>query len=354
MKRKKNKIEIAGKIIGENCPIFIIAEAGVNHNGRLDLALKLVDAAKKAGADAIKFQTFKAADVVTAQGKMADYQKKNIGKTEFQLEMLKKLELKEKFYKPIIKRCKEKNIIFLSTPHGGFGSVDFLQSLDVPAFKFGSGDLNNLPVLQYAAKFNKPIILGTGMATMKEVKEAVNCFRKTGNNKIIVLHCTTNYPCRFEEVNLRAMRTIMKKLNVLIGYSDHTSGIDVSIMAVTLGACIIEKHFTLDRNMPGPDHKTSIEPDELRKMIKQIRKVETILGSGVKKPTENELLMIKTVRKSIVSLRDIKKGEKFTKDNIGIKRPGTGLEPKYYFKILGKIAKKDILKDTLVKKSHYE
>ncbi len=347
------RVKIRDKLIDLNGPCFIIAEAGVNHNGRLDLALKLVDEAARAGADAVKFQTFKAEQVVTKQGKMAEYQKKNIGKKESQLEMLKKLELKEEFYKPIIRHCKQKNIIFLSTPHGSFEAVDFLQKLDVPAFKFGSADLTNLPVLKYAAKFKKPMILSTGMAIMKEVKEAIKCIRKTGNNKIVVLHSTTNYPCPFNEVNLRAMQIMMKELDVLVGYSDHASGIQVSLIAVSLGACLIEKHFTLNKSMKGPDHKASIEPKELKEMVKQIRNTEEILGSLIKKPTKSEIPMMKTVRKSIVSLKDIKKGEKFTKNNIGIKRPGTGLEPEYYFTILNKKAKKDIKADELIKKHDY-
>lgn len=334
------KIKIRNKLIGPKELCFIIAEAGVNHNGRLDLALKLVDAASDAGADAVKFQTFKAEDVVTTQGK-----------TESHFKMLRKLELKEKFYKPIIKRCKEKNIIFLSTPHSP-DAIDFLESL-VPAYKIGSGDLTNLPFLEKAAKKKKPIILATGMAAMKEVKEAIDCIKKTGNNKIIALHCTTNYPCPFDEVNLRAMQTMMRKLDVLVGYSDHTLGTQVPVMAVTLGACLIEKHFTLDRNMAGPDHKASIEPKELKKMIFKIRNIKTILGSDIKKPTKSEIPMIKTARKSIVSLCNIKKGEKFTKNNTGIKRPGTELAPKYYFKIVGKKAKKDIKVDKLIKKSDY-
>lgn len=336
------KIKIKNKLIGPKEPCFIVAEAGVNHNGRLDLALKLVDAASNAGADAIKFQTFKAEDVVTAQGK-----------TKSHFEMIRKLELKEKFYKPIIKRCKDKNIIFLSTPHGGFESVDFLQSMDVPAFKFGSGDLTNLPLLQYAAKFKKPMIISTGMATMKEVKEAINCVKRTGNNKIIVLHCTTNYPCPFDEINLRAMQTMIKKLDVLIGYSDHTTGTQVPIMAATMNACLIEKHLTLNKNMKGPDHKASIEPQELKEMIEQIRNVETILGSAKKRPNKSEISMIKTVRKSIVSLQPIKKGEIFSKKNIGIKRPGSGLPPKIYSSLFNKKAKKNIEADKLIEKSDY-
>lgn len=337
------RIIIGKKQIGKNFPVFVIAEAGVNHNGRLDLALKLVDIAAKAGADAVKFQTFKAEDVVIGKGK-----------TKSHFEMLRKLELKEEFYKPIIKRCKEKNIIFLSTPHGSFESVDFLQKLNVPAFKFGSGDLTNLPVLQYAAKFKKPIILSTGMATLKEIKEAIKCVKKAGNNKIIVLHCTTNYPCPLDETNLRAMQTMIKELDVLVGYSDHALGIQTSVMAAALGACLIEKHFTLNKNMKGPDHKASIEPRELEEIIEQIRSVEVILGSDIKKPTKSEISVIKTIRKSIVSLKDIKKGERFTKTNIGIKRPGTGLEPKYYYKILGEKAKRDRSADALIAKKDYE
>ncbi len=346
-------IKINSKTISYQSPVFIIAEAGVNHNGSLKNALKLVDVAVKAGADAVKFQTFKAEDVVVAKGEMAEYQKKNTGKTESQVAMLKKLELKEKFYQPIIQYCKKKKIIFLSTPHGGFKSVDFLQAIKVPAFKFGSGELTNLPLLQYAAKFNKPIILGTGMANLIEVKEAIECIKKTGNKKIIVLHCTTNYPCPFDEVNLKAMRTMIKELDVLVGYSDHTLGTQVPIMAVAIGACVIEKHFTLNKSMPGPDHKASLTPSELKDMVDKIRKAEIILGSAIKKPNQSEAPMIKTVRKSLVALTDIKEGEKFDRQNIGIKRPGSGLAPKMYFKILGKKAKRDIKTDNLISKKDY-
>lgn len=348
------KIKIANKFIGENQPVFIIAEAGVNHNGDLKTALKLVDAAVAAGADAIKFQTFHAAEVVTAQGEMAAYQKKNIGKTESQLAMLKKLELPDEFYQPLINHCLKKKIIFLSTPHGGFASVDLLQRLKMPAFKFGSGDLTNLPVLEYAAKLGKPMILGTGMATLNEVKTAVKAIKQAGNQQIIALHCTTNYPCPLEEVNLKAMQIMAKKLTVLVGYSDHTLGIEVPIMAATLGACLIEKHFTLDKNMPGPDHKASMEPDELKNMVRAVRQVKEIMGSDLKKPTASELKISKLGRKSLVSLRDIKQGEKLTRENIGIKRPGTGLAPKYYFKILGKIAATNIKVDSLIKLSDFQ
>ncbi|MDP3900340.1 MAG: N-acetylneuraminate synthase [bacterium] len=350
---KKIFISIAGRKIAYETKVFIIAEAGVNHNGSLKTALKLVDAAAAASADAIKFQTFHAHEVVTGAGKMAAYQRKNNGKTESQLVMLQRLELPEKFYQPIIQRCRKRKLIFLSTPHGGFSSVDWLQSLDVPAFKFGSGELTNLPLLQYAAKFKKPMILGTGMATLGEVAEAIKAIKLVGNKDIIILHATTNYPCPFNEVNLRAMQTMMQEFNILVGYSDHTPGDQVPVMAVALGACVIEKHFTLNKNMPGPDHKTSLEPKELKEMIDKIRRSEIILGSVQKKPNSSEMSIIRTVRKSLVALSDIKKGEKFSKENLGIKRPGTGLEPKLFFKVLGKKAKRNIQADLLITRADY-
>lgn len=347
------EIKIGNKSIGEQNPVFIIAEAGVNHNGSLNLALKLVDKVKEVGADAIKFQTFKAEQVTTRGAKMADYQKRNIGIKGSQVEMLKKLEFMESWYPEIIKRCREKNIIFLSTPHGGFESVDLLQKIGVSAFKFGSGDLTNLPLLKYAAKFKKPMILGTGMAKMGEVIEAVKIIKSVGNNKIIILHCTTNYPCPFEEVNLRAMQTMIKKFDTIVGYSDHTIGSQVPIMAVALGAQIIEKHFTLDNKMRGPDHKASANPSVFKEMVDSIRQVTTILGSERKVPTKNEVKNINIVRKSLVATHDIKKGEKFTKENIGIKRPGTGLAPKYYFQVLNMKSKREIKADTLIEKNDF-
>ena len=356
---------------GKNQPVFIIAEAGVNHNGRLDLALKLIDAAADAGADAVKFQTFRAEQVVTFSGKMADYQKKNIGKTESQLAMLKKLELKEKYYPALIRRAKERGIIFLSAPHGGFGSVDFLQKLKIPAFKFGSGDLTNLPLLEYAAKFKKPMIISTGMATTKEIKLAVKIIKDAGNDKIIVLHCTTNYPTPFGEVNLLAMKTMEKEFDLPVGYSDHTEGIKVSVVAAALGAQVIEKHFTLDRALPGPDHRASLEPGELKEMAGQIRimekrlmdgenpldlikelGVEESLGSGIKKPVSSELRIAKSVRKSIVAKNNIKKGEYFTMKNLVFKRPGTGIPPYKIQLVIGGIAKLNIPKDTIIKKEY--
>lgn len=343
------KIKIENKLIGEKEPVFIIAEAGVNHNGSLKIALKLVDAAAAAGVDAVKFQTFKAGEVTTGAGGMAQYQKRNIGKIESQLAMLKKLELPENFYRPLIKHCREKKIIFLSTPHGGFDSVDLLQRLKAPAFKFGSGDLTNLPVLEYAAKFGKPIILGSGLATLAEARSAINIIKRTGNNQVVALHCTTNYPCPLSEVNLRAMLTMRQKLPVLVGYSDHTLGIQIPIMAATLGAVVIEKHFTLARNMAGPDHKASLELAELKAMVNAIREVPFILGSDVKKPNDSEMNIIKIARKSLVAAKNIKKGEIFSQQNLAVKRPGTGLPPSAWFRFLGKPAKKDFITDEMIK-----
>lgn len=345
-------IKIGPKIVSHNSLVFIIAEAGVNHNGRLDLALKLVDAAKEAGADAVKFQTFKSEGVMTKNVPMAEYQKKNTGKSQSMLDMVKRLELKYDDFIKIKKYCDKKGIIFLSAPHS-YDAIDFLSGL-VPAFKFGSGDLTNLPALKQAAKFGKPMILGTGMATMAEVKEAIRCVKKAGNNKIIVLHCTTNYPCPFKDVNLRAMQTMMEELDVLIGYSDHTLGTLVPIMAVGLGACMIEKHLTLNKNLAGPDHIASLEPDELKKMVEVIRNAEKALGSAIKKPTKNEEKIMKVARKSVVAMNDIQKGDIFSSKNVGIKRPGTGIEPKYFFRLLGKKAKADICADELIRRRHYE
>ncbi len=330
------EIKIENKIIGYDKPVFVIAEAGVNHNGKLNLALKLVDAAAKAGADAIKFQTFKAEEVVLEKAP--------------QFKMLKKLELKAEHYPKILKRCTKKNILFLSTPHGGFASVKFLQALKIPAFKFGSGDLTNLPVIQFAARSQKPIILSTGMANLKEIAEAVAVIRKTGNQKIIILHCTTSYPCPEDEVNLRAMETLKKKFHCLVGYSDHTLGIEVPIMAATLGAVVIEKHLTLGKYFPGPDHKASVEPAEFLALTKTVKKVRMILGSPEKSPTPSEKLMQKIARKSLVSLSPIKLGEKFGVQNLGIKRPGAGLAPKFYFQVLGKKAQRNIKANSLIEK----
>lgn len=341
------EIKIGKKIISKEPPCFIIGEVGVNHNGSFELAKKLVDVAKEAGVDAVKFQTFKAENIVTPDAKQAEYQIKNIGKKESQYEMLERLELSYSDFRKLKKYCDKKKIIFLSTPHSCEKDVDLVVEL-CPAIKVGSGDLTNLPILKYIAGKKLPIILSTGMATLDEIREAVETIKKQGNNKIILLHCTTNYPCPLEEVNLRAMKSLEREFNLPIGYSDHTSGIMVPIIAVSTGAIIIEKHFTLDKNLPGPDHKASLEPKELREMVEKIRETEKILGSAIKKPTKSEEKIKKVGRKSIVAKMDISKGEKITGTMLVIKRPGMGIPPKYINKIIGRKTKENIKADELI------
>jgi len=340
------KIKIGNKLIGEGEPCFVIAEAGVNHNGDINLAKKLIDTAKEAGADAVKFQTFKAENVVIENAEMAEYQKKNIGRSETQLKMIKRFELGYKDFIELKKYCDRKKITFLSTPHSE-DAIGFLEPL-VPAYKIGSGDLTNLPFLEKIAKKKKPIILSTGMANLSEVRGTVRTIKKQGNNKIILLHCTTNYPCPLEEVNLRAMQTLKKEFDLPVGYSDHTLGMIVPITAVALGAQVLEKHFTLSRDSLGPDHKASLEPKELKEMVIAIRKAEKALGVGIKKPTKSEEKIKGDARKSIVAMINIPKNTKITENMLIIKRPGIGIEPKYLNKIVGKRARRDIKKDTLI------
>jgi N,N'-diacetyllegionaminate synthase len=348
----RKTIRIGTTVIGEKQPCFVIAEGGVNHNGQLRVAKKLVDAASSAGANAVKFQTFKAEGVVTDDVGIAEYAKKNLGKNLDQREMIKRYELSYNDFRTLKKYCDQKKILFLSTPHS-FDAIEFLDSL-VPAYKFGSGDLTNLPALQYAARKRKPMILGTGMATLAEVRQAVRAIKSTGNNQIIALHCTTNYPCPPEEVNLRAMQTMQNTLPCLVGYSDHTLGTTVPIMAATLGAVVIEKHFTIDTSLPGPDHKASLNPTELAQMVLAIRTVETLLGSYAKKPTASEKKVIKLVRKSIVAAQDIRQGTIIKKSMVAVKRPGTGMPPAQIEKLLGRKTKKPITKDELIRLSMVE
>ncbi|MDD3626893.1 MAG: N-acetylneuraminate synthase [bacterium] len=334
-------IKISEKVsIGENRPVFIIAEAGVNHNGKLSLAKKLIDAAKAADADAVKFQTFKAEKLVTASAKQAEYQKKNMGKTVTQFEMLKQLELSKSDFRSLKDYSDKKGIIFLSTPFD-IESADFLNSLKVPLFKISSGDLTNLPFLKQIAGFKKPLILSTGMSGLKEVSEAVHEILDI-NKKLVLLHCVSNYPCRYEDINLRSIQTLRDKFKLITGYSDHSQGINIPIAAAALGAAVIEKHFTLDTSLPGPDHKASITPEQLKKMVEGIRQVEQALGTGKKMPVKSEEEVKKLVRKSIIAVRDLNTGEKITSDDLEIKRPGTGIEPKYINKVLGSIVKKKI------------
>jgi len=355
------EIKIGNKTIGENHPVFIIAEAGVNHNGDFELAKKLIDAAKDSGADAVKFQTFKTENVVTKHAGMAEYQEKNTGKKETMLEMIKKLEISYDEFKELKNYCNEKGIMFLSTPHSD-DAIDFLDPL-MPLYKVASGDLTNFPFLEKIAKKDKPIILSTGMATMEEVIEAVNVIKKSGNNQIILLHCTSNYPCDLEDVNLRAMLTLKEKTSLLVGYSDHTIGLYASKLACKLGAVVIERHFTIDKNLPGPDHKASLSPEELKELVIAIKnkdydipeeKKELILGYPEKKPTEKEIPIAQLVRKSIVAKADIPEGIIITKDMLIIKRPGTGIPSKYINNIIGKKAKTLIKEDTLLLKDYID
>jgi N,N'-diacetyllegionaminate synthase len=330
---------------------IVIAEAGVNHNGDLELAKKLVSAAAEAGADYVKFQTFKANKIVTTTAKKADYQERNINNGDnSQYVMLKQLELPEEWHHVLIQYANKLGIKFISS---GFDedSIDFLDQLGSPLFKIPSGEITNKPYLEHMAKKGKPVILSTGMANMEEIKAALDVLCKNGisKNEITVLHCNTEYPTPMEDVNLKAMLAIAKELGVKIGYSDHTNGYEVPIAAVALGATIIEKHFTLDRNLPGPDHKASLEPDELKAMIKAIRNIEmAVSGNGIKEPSKSELKNIVVARKSIMAAKHIKKGELLTGENMTVKRPGTGISPMLWDEIIGKIAVKDFEPDDLI------
>src|SRR3989304_6696202 len=307
---------------------FIIAEAGVNHNGFLAIAKKLVDSASDAGADAIKFQPFNAEKMVSIYAPKAEYQKKTTGTNESQLEMLRKLELNENAHKELFDYCKQKNILFMSTPFD-LESISLLNKLGLEIFKIPSGEITNLPYLREIGSLKKRVILSTGMAEMEEIKNAVDIIKESGTPKenITVLHCNTEYPSPYEDVNLLAMLTIKEVFNVHIGYSDHTIGIEIPIAATALGATIIEKHFTLDKNMEGPDHKASLDPDELTVMVRSIRNIEKALGNGIKKPSPSELKNRVIARKSIVAYKDIIQGEVFSCENLTVKRPGTGINP---------------------------
>lgn len=325
---------------------LIIAEAGVNHNGSLDLAKNLVDAASEAGADVVKFQTFKAESLVTENATKATYQMEKTTAKESQFTMLKRLELSFEMHQDILTFCKKKKIRFAST---GFDlkSIDFLVGLGLDFLKIPSGEITNLPYLRHVGAKNLPIILSAGMATLKEVEEALKILEGSGanRNQITVLHCNTEYPTPMEDVNLRAMLTVKEELGVNIGYSDHTLGIEVPIAAVAMGANVIEKHFTLDRKLEGPDHAASLEPNELKEMVMGIRNIEKALGDGVKRPSASEEKNIPIARKSIVASRSIKKGELLSVDNLAAKRPGTGISPMRWDEIINQKANKSYVVD---------
>jgi len=334
----------------QNRSALIIAEAGVNHNGDLDTARRMIEVAADAGADVVKFQTFKAEKVIVRNAPKADYQKETTGSDESQLEMVRRLELNEDAHYRLFNHCQKRGIVFLSTPFD-LESIDLLNRLGLRILKIPSGEITNLPYLRKIGALRKKLIISTGMADLGEIEDALDVLMRAGTvrENITVLHCNTEYPTPFEDVNLRAMLTIKAAFSgIQVGYSDHTPGIEVPIAAVALGARVIEKHFTLNRNMEGPDHRASLEPHELKSMVLAIRNIEKSMGSGLKKPSPSEFKNRKIVRKSVVASRDIVKGEILSLNNISVKRPGTGISPIYWDEIIGKMADRDFKADEFI------
>ncbi len=340
-------ITIGSRRIGTHEPCFIIAEAGVNHNGSLANAKKLVDAAKEAGADAVKFQAFNTEELATKDAEKASYQDANDPRHKNQFEMLKSLELQADEFRELAAYCKSKGILFLCTPFD-IKSVDLLESLNVPAYKIPSGEITNVPYLRYIAKKKKPMLISTGMANMDEVKRVLSIIYEQGNKQVALFQCVTSYPAPPGLLNLKAMETMQKEFKVPVGFSDHSKGIVADIVATALGACMIEKHFTLDKTMKGPDHKASLEPDELKEMIESIRLAEQMRGNGIKKRTAVEEEIMPKVRKGIYASKDIKKGEKITEKSVATKRPVDGIGAEEYDKVIGKSTKKDIRKGSTI------
>ena len=324
--------------------VFIIAEAGVNHNGNLETAKELVDMAVACGADAVKFQTFKAHEIVGEFAEKAQYQMENMDNEDNQYEMVKKLELPFEQFKEIQAYCKEKNIVFVSTPDGE-ESLEFLVSLAVPFIKIGSTEVTNLSFLREVARTQKPIILSTGMSNLGEIEKAIEAIKSEGNENIRLMHCTTDYPTRIEDVNLRAMVTMKEAFKLSVGLSDHTMGVEGAIAAIALGAEFIEKHITLDRDMEGPDHKASMPPVEFKSYVESIRRTEILLGDGIKKPTQREIEIMKNVRRSIVAKVALEEGSILTSENLAFKRPNTGIEPQHVDVVLGRELKRAVKKD---------
>lgn len=332
---------------------FIIAEAGINHNGNLNTAKKLIDAAINAGADAVKFQSYQTELLVSGQAQAADYQQSNTS-YQSQFDMLKEYELTEKDHKDLHQYCRNKNILFLSTPYDRT-SVDLLENLDIPLFKIGSGDANNLPFLRYVAKQQKPMILSTGMSTMSEVHQAIDTITKEANNeKLVLLHCTSEYPARIENLNLRVIHSMQKSLSYPIGYSDHSRGIEAPVAATAMGACVIEKHFTLDRNMDGPDHQASLEPEQFTKMVQHVRNTTKALGKATKYPTRSEIELRKTARKSIILQQSVGPGDLLTEDHLQIQRPGTGIPPVHLKHITGMKIQQSVSAGTPLQWCHFQ
>jgi N-acetylneuraminate synthase/N,N'-diacetyllegionaminate synthase len=349
----KQEIILPNHIIGENHPVFVIAEAGVNHNGDLALARKLIDVAAEAGVDAVKFQTFRAEKLVTFSAKQAAYQTQNTGAEESQLEMLKRLELPYEAHEDLKAYAESKGLVFMSTPFDN-EAIDFLFDLGVVIFKAGSGELTNLPYLKKMAAKGIPLILSTGMAVLEEIRQAVDAVASTGNDQLALLQCTTNYPAPFEDANLRAMATLHREFGTVVGYSDHTEGIIAPVIAVAMGATIIEKHFTLDRTLPGPDHKASLEPGELAEMMRQIRLAETMKGTGEKLPTRSEKEIAGVARKSIVAAMDLPAETVLTPEMLVAKRPGHGISPALMARVVGKVLKRNVEKDSLLDWGDFE
>lgn len=330
--------------------VFIIAEAGVNHNGRIETARRMVDIAADAGADAIKFQTFSAVKEISRYAPKAAYQAKTTPVRESQLEMARKLELNESDHRKLIARCSERKILFLSSPFD-LASIDMLNSLGLRILKIPSGEITNLPYLKKIGALKKRLILSTGMSDLKEISRALDILIESGTSKnaITVLHCNTEYPTPYKDANLRAMLSMKEAFDVTVGYSDHTAGIEIALAAVALGARIVEKHFTMDRRMKGPDHIASLEPDEFALMVRSIRNIEKAMGDSIKRPSKSELKNILIARKSIVASRNINKGELFTEENITVKRPGTGISPMEWYAVLGKIAGSAFKEDEVIR-----
>lgn len=345
MKIKSLKVKIGQKFISDEHPVFIIAEIGVNHNGSLKMAKRLIDVASKARVDAVKFQTFNPETLVTKSAAKASYQIKNDGRiNETQYEMLKRLMLPRQFHRELKIYAEKKGLIFLSTPFS-LDDARYLRKLGVQAIKVGSSDTDNTPYLSQIATWELPIILSTGMSDLKEIKNSVRVIQRAGCRELVILHCTTNYPCPAEEANLNAIKTLKRNLGLLVGFSDHTSGIEASMIAVALGARVIEKHITLDKNLPGPDHKASLDPHELTFMVSSIRKAERLLGSGIKQPLASEQNIAKLARKSLVAAVPLSVGVALKEEYITIKRPGTGIPPKFLAKVVGKKLKFEVKKD---------
>jgi N-acetylneuraminate synthase len=342
-----NSIDIAGWPVGSGHPCFIIAEAGVNHNGDMAMARRLIEEAARAGVDAVKFQTFTAERLVSPDAPKADYQLQTTDTSETQFEMLRRLELSLPEHRELIYHCQQRGILFLSTPFDEI-SADFLENLNIAGFKIPSGELTNLPLLEHIARKGRPVILSTGMARLSEVDEAVQAIRHSGNEQLAVLHCVSNYPAEPGAVNLRAMHTLATAFQVPVGFSDHTLGIEIPIAAVASGACIIEKHFTLDKTLPGPDHPASLEPEELIAMVRSIRNVEAALGHGRKEPAASEASTAAVARKSIVAATDIAAGTVLTRDMVALKRPGTGLPPAMLPYVVGRTVRMNIPTNNLI------